>query len=147
MQTTVDIERKASAHWEGEVQKGNGRVKTESGALDQPYSFGRRFGNDAGTNPEELIAAAHAACFTMALSATLTRAGHPPTSLDTNAVVHLRRVESAFSITTIELTVEGVVPGIDAETFAQTAYEAERNCPVSKALAGAEIVLEASLKS
>ncbi len=97
-------------------------------------------------NPEELIGAAHAACFSMALSFALTNAGHPPTSVSTNAVVHLTRTDTGFAIPKIDLVTEGVVPGIDEATFESTAEDAKKNCPVSKALAGVEITLQASLK-
>ena len=143
---TIDIKRTSSAEWSGGVPQGSGTIDLGSGAFHGKYSFNTRMGNEPGTNPEELIAGAHAACFSMALAFALTNAGHPPTSVSTHAVVHLTRTDSGFAIPKIDLVTEGVVPGIDDATFAATAEEAKKNCPVSKVLAGAEITLQASLK-
>jgi osmotically inducible protein OsmC len=118
-----------------------------SGAYEGPYSFGSRFLEEPGTNPEELIAAAHAGCFSMALSGGLGRSGHEVTSISTSAKVTLGKVGEGFQITNIELTTEGVVPGIDEATFLEHAEGAKANCPVSKALAAVEITLNATLAS
>ena len=138
--------RKAEAEWKGTLREGSGQFKSQSGAISGSYSFLTRFENAAGTNPEELIGAAHAACFSMALSAGLTKAGHPPTRIHTTANVHLEKVGEAFGITKIDLETEGEVPGIDAAAFQEQAEGAKANCPVSKALAGVQISLRATLK-
>jgi lipoyl-dependent peroxiredoxin len=143
---TIDIKRTAKAAWNGGVPQGSGSFAVGSGAIQGKYSFNTRMGDEPGTNPEELIGAAHAACFSMALSFALTNAGHAPTSVLTSAVVHLTRTDTGFAIPKIELTTEGVVPGIDEATFRSTAEDAKKNCPVSKALAGVDITLQASLK-
>src|SRR5687768_13611929 len=138
--------RKAEAHWEGNLAEGSGRLKLGSGAFDGPYSFESRFEEgQSATNPEELIGAAHAGCFTMALTAQLTRAGQPPTRIHTTAQVKLEKIGDAFSITKIDLDTEAEVPGIDDATFQRYANEAKENCPVSKALSGTEIGLTAKL--
>jgi osmotically inducible protein OsmC len=137
--------RKASAVWNGSLKEGNGTMKMSSGAYEGPYSFGSRFLEETGTNPEELIAAAHAGCFSMALSGGLGRAGFEVTSISTSAKAFLEKVGEGFQITKIELTTEGVVPGIDEAAFLEAAEGAKANCPVSKALAGVEILLNASL--
>lgn len=139
------ITRSAEAHWNGDVMKGTGSVKLGSGAFEGQYSFNTRFADGVGTNPEELIGAAHAGCFSMALSGVLTRAGTPPAHIHTTAKVSLDKTEAGFVISKILLTTEGEVPGIDAATFAEAANNAKLNCPVSKALAGVEIHLEAKL--
>lgn len=139
--------RKASAVWNGSLKEGNGTMQMGSGAYEGPYSFGSRFLEEPGTNPEELIAAAHAGCFSMALSGGLGRSGHEVTSISTSAKATLEKVGEGFQITTIELTTEGVVPGIDEATFLEHAEGAKANCPVSKALAGVEITLNATLAS
>ena len=136
--------RTASAVWEGTLREGNGRVKLGSGAFEGKYSFVSRFEDGAGTNPEELIGAAHAGCFSMALAAGLTRAGHNPKRISTNANVSLEKVGEAFKITTIELTTKGEVPGIDEQTFLDAAESAKKNCPVSQALTGVDIKLNAT---
>ena len=133
--------RKAHAEWKGALRDGAGEVALGSGAFKGPYSFKSRFENGAGTNPEELIGAAHAGCFTMALTAILSQAGHPPTLLATDAAVHIDKVGDGFEITQIELTTQGQVPGIDAATFQKYAEDAKKGCPVSKALAGTKISL------
>jgi osmotically inducible protein OsmC len=139
------ITRNAEAQWNGDVMKGTGTVKLGSGAFEGQYSFNTRFADGVGTNPEELIGAAHAGCFSMALSGVLTRAGTPPTSIHTSAKVQLDKTEAGFVISKISLTTEGQVPGIDAAAFQAAAENAKVNCPVSKALAGVEISLEAKL--
>jgi lipoyl-dependent peroxiredoxin len=139
--------RKAEAHWEGNLAEGSGRLKLGSGAFDGPYSFKSRFEEgQSATNPEELIGAAHAGCFTMALAAALTRAGQPPNSIDTTAQVKLEKVGDAFSITNIDLNTEAEIPGMDDATFQRFAQDAKQNCPVSKALAGTQIGLNAKLR-
>lgn len=139
--------RRAEAQWEGNLAEGNGRLKLGSGAFDGPYTFKSRFEEgQSATNPEELIGAAHAGCFTMALTAQLTRAGQPPTRIHTTAQVKLEKVGDAFTITNIDLETEGEVPGIDDATFQKHAQDAKQNCPVSKALAGTQINLKATLR-
>ena len=135
--------RTAEAEWNGTLREGKGSFRSGSGAISGAYSFPTRFENAQGTNPEELIGAAHAACFSMALSAGLTKAGHEPQRIRTTATVHLEKVGEGFAITRIELNCEGDVPGIDDATFMEHANAAKTNCPVSKALAGVEISLEA----
>ena len=138
--------RKANAEWNGSLQKGAGTVKLGSGAFEGSYSFPSRFEDGTGTNPEELLAASHAGCFSMALSATLGRNGFEPNSVRTVAKVHLERVDSGFSITRIELDTEADVPNIDDEAFQGFANDAKNNCPISRALGGVgEIVLNAKL--
>src|ERR1700734_70649 len=138
------MQRKASAVWKGGLKDGKGSISAPGGALNNTqYSFKSRFESGTGTNPEELIAAAHAGCFSMALSAALTGAGHPPTRIHTTASVKLEQAGASFTITEIELETEGQVPGIDEATFLSTAEEAKRTCPVSKALAGPQITLKA----
>lgn len=138
---------RASARYEGFGKEGKGSITTKSGVLDkQPYGFGTRFEGVPGTNPEELIAAAHAACFTMALSFGLARAGYAGDTLETSAAVTLDQVDGGFEISKSALTLAARVPGIDAEEFARIAKEAELNCPVSKLL-DCEITLEHSLEN
>ncbi|MCZ6690277.1 MAG: OsmC family protein [Planctomycetota bacterium] len=137
--------RNAEAIWEGNLKSGKGTMKLGSGAYDGPYSFRSRFEDGEGTNPEELIGAAHAGCFSMAFSAGLEKAGHSPERVHTRATVTLEKVEDNFRITKIHLVTEGKVPGIDAGTFREHAEGAKKNCPVSVALAGAEITLDATL--
>jgi lipoyl-dependent peroxiredoxin len=138
---------KAAAEWQGDLRSGTGTF-TAGDTISGNYSFKSRFEDGPGANPEQLIGAAHAACFSMALSNMLAEAGTPPTSIKTDAVVWLRPVEGAPTITKIELTTVGVVPGIDEATFQQQATAAKRDCPVSRALASVpEITLEASLAS
>jgi osmotically inducible protein OsmC len=139
--------RNASAEWKGTLKEGAGEMALGSGSYKGPYSFVSRFENAAGTNPEELIGAAHAGCFSMALAAALGRAGHTPTSIKTTAKVHLGTSDAGPTITRIDLETEGVVPGIDAATFQQHAEGAKKGCVVSRALAGVgEITLTATLK-
>jgi len=137
--------RTAEAEWRGNLTEGKGNIKLGSGAFEGSYDWRSRSADGAGTNPEELIAAAHSGCFSMALSAQLSEAGHPPTRIHTTARVQLDKVEGGFAITRIDLTTEGEVPGIDAATFQAQAEKAKAGCPVSKALAGAEIHLKATL--
>ena len=138
--------RKAKAMWRGTGRDGTGNLSTDSGVLaSTPYSFKTRFETEKGTNPEELIAAAHAGCFTMALTAQLSRAQTPPARIHTDARVTLAKVGDAFAITRIELATEAQVPGIDDAAFQKLAQDAKQNCPVSKALAGTDIHLKAKL--
>lgn len=138
----------AEAVWEGGLKDGKGTVKTGSGAIDGAYSFRTRFEGAqgaAGTNPEELIGAAHAGCFSMALSAGLGKAGFTPTRIRTTAKVYLEKVGEGFKITRIHLATEAAIPNIDEATFRQQAEGAKAGCPVSQALAGAQIDLDAKL--
>ena len=137
----------ASAAWEGKLKDGTGTFRAASGAFSGPFSFATRFEGQKGTNPEELIAAAHAACFSMALSAGLEKAGKPVTRVDTTAACTLEMVSGAATITKMALTVRGKVPGLDQAGFQKAADEAKRGCPVSKALAGIpQITLDAKLE-
>jgi osmotically inducible protein OsmC len=137
--------RKAEARWEGSLQGGGGTMAFGSGAYEGPYSFQSRFEEGDGTNPEELIGAAHAGCFSMFLSLVLGEAGHEPESIETDATVHLDKQDGGFAITRIELATRGRVPGVDAAEFERHADAAKQNCPVSKALA-VEISVDASLE-
>ena len=128
------MDRTAEARWEGDLKGGRGRIRLGSGAFEGSYSFGTRFEGAPGTNPEELLGAAHAGCFTMALSLFLTTAGHPPTRLETTATVHLNKVGENFSITGIDLVTRGTVPGVTAADFQRMAEDAKANCIVSRAL-------------
>lgn len=142
------IEKTASVHWEGPGKKGVGKISTETGALKQfPYGFGSRFEDDRrGTNPEELLGAAHAACFTMAFSFTCDKAGFATDRVDTEAKVRLSKVGEGFTIDHIALTLKATIPDIDEATFQDIAQEAKLNCPVSRALGGvSEITLDATL--
>jgi osmotically inducible protein OsmC len=144
----ADIKRTAKAVWNGDLRGGKGRIASSSGVLkDTPYSFATRFKDAPGTNPEELIAAAHAACYSMAFADTLSSKGYQPERIETRAICLLSpREEGGFKITKMRLETRGQVPGIDETTFRQVAQEAERGCPVSNALrGGVEIELEASL--
>jgi lipoyl-dependent peroxiredoxin len=137
--------RTSEARWEGTLREGHGTMKLGSGAFEGDYSFPSRFESGQGTNPEELIGAAHAGCFSMAFANGLTRAGFAPTRIHTTASVHLDSVEGGFAITRIDLNTEAAVPDIDEATFQDQAATAKANCPVSKVLAGAEIRLSAKL--
>ncbi|WP_038058416.1 OsmC family protein [Thermus amyloliquefaciens] len=138
--------RKANAIWEGGLRNGQGWMKLQSQAFEGPYSYPSRFEEGPGTNPEELIAAAHAGCFSMALAASLERAGFPPKRIATEARVHLEMVEGKATLTRIDLIAEAEVPGITPEKFKEIAQAAKEGCPVSRALAGVgEITLEARL--
>lgn len=139
------MERSASAYWRGSIQRGRGDVTTASGVLKHvPYSYSTRFENAPGTNPEELIAAAHASCFAMALSGALTKAGFEAISIDVTANVAIFKDDSGFTIRSSKLKLRAQVPGIDADKFGVLAEDAKKNCPVSKVL-NAEISLEAKL--
>lgn len=137
--------REAKAQWEGDLRKGKGTMAFGSGAFEGQYSFRSRFEDGPGTNPEELIGAAHAGCFSMAFSNMLAQAGHTPTSVRTTARVHLEPVDGKPTIVRIELICEADVPGIGAESLQQIAAEAKAGCPVSRALAAIDITLEATL--
>ncbi len=141
--------RTSNVVWNGSGPEGSGKITTQSGALtDQPYGVKTRFASEdgkAGTNPEELIAAAHAACFSMALAFQLTGAGHPPEELKTEAKVELVKQEAGWAIPSVKLIVVAKVPGIDAAKFEELAQAAKANCPVSKALKALDITLDAKL--
>lgn len=141
-------EKIASVHWEGQGKKGQGKISTETGALkDYPYGFGSRFEDDRrGTNPEEIVGAAHAACFSMAFSFACDKAGFATESIDTQAKVRLVPQGEGFAIDRIALTMKATVPGIDEAKFQEIAAAAKRDCPLSKALTGVpEVTLEATL--
>ncbi len=137
--------RTAQAAWTGSLKDGSGRMALGSGAWEGQYSFTSRFEEGVGTNPEELIGAAHAGCFSMALTAALGRAGFNPQRVETSARVHLEKTDAGFRIGKIELHTQAHVPGIDAATFQEQAKGAKENCPVSKALTGVSIELDAKL--
>jgi len=137
--------RTSEAVWKGNLREGQGTMKLGSGAFEGRYSFPSRFESGAGTNPEELIGAAHAGCFSMALSAGLSKAGFTPTRIHTRASVYLEKVGEGFEITKIDLETEAQIPGIDEKTFLDYAEGAKKNCPVSKALTGPKISLKAKL--
>jgi osmotically inducible protein OsmC len=137
--------RTSDAIWRGDLRSGQGQIKLGSGAFQGNYSYSSRFEDGEGTNPEELIAAAHAGCFSMALAAALTQASHPPTEIRTKARVHFGPIGGGFAITGIDLSTEASVPGIEAEKFETAALQAKENCPVSKALKIVEIRLLAKL--
>lgn len=139
------VARKAEAEWQGDLRSGQGEMALGSGAYSGPYSFRSRFESGDGTNPEELIGAAHAGCFSMALSAGLTKAGHAPERIHTSATVDLEQQGEGFAITRIRLESEARVPSIDAAEFQAQANAAKADCPVSKAMAGTRIELEAKL--
>jgi len=137
--------RHAEAIWNGTLREGSGTMKVGSGLFDGPYSFPSRFEEGEGTNPEELIGAAHAGCFSMALSGALVRAGFTPQRIHTTAAVHLEKVGEGFKVTRIHLQTQGTVPGLDAATFLEHAETAKATCPISQLLTGAEITLDAEL--
>ena len=138
--------RNGTAEWRGDLQSGGGTFSVDSGLLEGKYSFKTRFEDEPGTNPEELIAAAHASCYSMALSNMLASDGHTAESVKTTAKVHLRMVDGAPTIAQIDLVTEGRVPGIDQAQFTDYAEQAKAGCPVSRALAGVgEITLDATL--
>ena len=140
--------RTANARWDGSLTEGKGTMRMASGSYEGPYSFQSRFEEGDGTNPEELIAAAHAGCFSMALSGELGRAGHEVESVETEATVHIDKVDEGFAIKRIELRTRASVPGIDDSTFQEIAEAAKKGCPVSQALAAVEsIELDAQLTS
>ena len=140
--------RIANAHWEGDFKRGGGTVALSSGAFEGPYNFSGRFEDGAGTNPEELLGAAHAACFAMALSVGLTQAGTPPESLNVKTKVTISQINNGFAITKIDLDLRGKVPGIDEAAFREAAEGAKAGCPLSKALAAVpEINLNATFEA
>jgi osmotically inducible protein OsmC len=138
--------RTSDAEWRGDLKAGHGVIKLGSGAFEGQYSYSSRFAEGVGTNPEELIAAAHAGCFSMALAAALSELGHAPSKIHTTAKVQFGPVPGGFAITRIDLVTSASVPGIDAAAFEKVATEAKENCPVSKALKAIEITLSASLE-
>lgn len=141
------MKRKASAVWKGDLKSGTGTISTDSGALSNaPYGFNTRFGDAKGTNPEELLGAAHAGCFSMALSNILGEAGMTADSIQTEAVVTLDKAEGGFAITAVHLTVVAKIPGADARAFEEAANKAKAGCPVSKVL-NAAITMDARLAS
>ncbi len=137
--------RTATAEWKGDLMGGAGHVALGSGAWEGDYSFATRFGETPGANPEELLGAAHAGCFSMALANSLAKAGHTATSVKTTASVHLGKDDSGFKITRIDLDVVASVPGVDAATFQQHAESTKSGCIISRALAANEITLKATL--
>jgi lipoyl-dependent peroxiredoxin len=138
--------RNGSAEWRGDLQSGSGTVVVGDGIFEGQYSFASRFEEGSGTNPEQLIAASHAACFSMALANILSEAGHAPESVSTSAHVQLRNIDGAPTLTSVELATEGRVPGLDQRQFQEYAEDAKANCPISRALAGIpEIALTAKL--
>jgi osmotically inducible protein OsmC len=141
------VTRTGSAVWEGTLKSGGGNLKLGSGAFEGKYSFASRFENGTGTNPEELIGAAEAACFSMALSLGLEKAGFPPKRIATTAKVKLEQTAGAFRITAIDLETEADVPGIDDAKFQEQAEQMKKNCPISVALSGTQINLHARLAS
>ena len=144
---SVRVSRHAEASWQGTVPDGGGRIALGSGAFEGVFTLRNRVADEVkGTNPEELIAAAEAGCFTMSLASLLEEAGSPPTDLQTTARVRLEQKEGGFRITRISISTVGDVPGFDPERFAALAEQAKATCPVSLALAGTEIVLEARLR-
>jgi osmotically inducible protein OsmC len=138
--------RSANAVWEGDLAHGHGTMRTATASFEGPYTFASRFQEGKGVNPEELIGAAHAGCFSMALSHGLAQGGHTPRRVSTTAKVHLDKGDAGFRITTIELNCEADVPGISGEEFQKAAEDARVNCPVAQALKGVEIKLQAVLK-
>lgn len=141
------MERKSEARWTGDLKTGNGHLKLGSGAFEGQFSFSSRFESGTGTNPEELLAAAHAGCFSMALNAALGRAGKQPTSIETTATVHLSKGDAGFVISGITLSTRGDVPGLSAAEFQKYAEETKTGCIVSKALSAVPMTLDAHLVS
>ncbi|HET7320952.1 MAG TPA: OsmC family peroxiredoxin [Longimicrobiaceae bacterium] len=135
----------ANATWEGGLKGGNGKFEGKSGIISGAYSFGTRFGGEAGTNPEELLAAAEAACYSMALAAGLEAAGTPAQSVHTEAACTVEPVEGGFKISTMKLKVNAKVPGVSKDAFQKAAQDTKSGCPVSKALAGVDISVDATL--
>lgn len=139
--------RKANAEWNGTLKDGNGKMTTETGVLkDAKYTFGTRFESVPGTNPEELIGAAHAGCFSMAFAGNLVRAGFDPKNVKTEDKVHIEKVGDGFTITKIEVHTEAEVPDLDEQTFQELAEKTKDTCPVSRALTGTKFELHAKLK-
>jgi len=142
----MQINKTASAHWEGDLKQGKGNISTQSGALDrQPYGFNTRFEDAAGTNPEELIGAAHAGCFSMAFSMLLGEEGFTPDGIDTKATVTLEKQDDGFAVTAVHLDMRARIPGIDLGKFEEVANKAKTGCPISKLLK-ADITLDAVLE-
>lgn len=141
------MNRTASARWSGDLKAGTGSVRLGSGMFEGPYSFSTRFESTPGTNPEELLGASHAACFTMALAAALAKGGHAPTSIDTTATVSLEKGDAGFSIARIALVTKGVVPGVAAEEFQRLAEETKTGCIISRALSAVPMTVDAQLAS
>jgi len=142
------VTRTAQASWQGDLAEGGGRIGVGSGAYEGPFTLRARVEDvERSTNPEELIGAAHAGCFTMSLANLLSESGHPPADLKTSAKVRLEQLDTGFAITNIALDTVGDVPGVDADTFGRLARQAKDTCPVSRALSGTEITLEARLAS
>jgi len=139
--------RTSEAEWQGNLQQGKGTIKLGSGAFEGKYSFSSRFEEEPGTNPEELVGAAHAGCFSMFLAAVLSRQGYIPKRVHTTAQVRLERVGDGFKITRIQLNTEAEVPGIDEQTFQEAAATSKKNCPISQALAATDIEMQAKLVS
>jgi lipoyl-dependent peroxiredoxin len=143
---SIRVVRRSEASWQGTVPDGGGRIALGSGAFEGPFTLRARVEDvEKATNPEELIGAAEAGCYTMSLANLLSEQGHPPEDLRTTAKVTLQQLETGFSITKIELSTVGEVPGVDAARFAELAEQAKATCPVSRALSGTEITLEATL--
>jgi lipoyl-dependent peroxiredoxin len=141
------MQRKASAVWQGDLKSGKGKISTESGTLkDTQYSFSTRFENGVGTNPEELIAAAHAGCFSMALSAELGKAGFTATSINTTATVTMEKTDAGFTVTESHLDLVAKVPNVDQATFTTIANGAKAGCPISRLL-NAKVSLDAKLEA
>ena len=141
----ITMDRRADARWNGDLKGGNGSVKLGSGAFEGQYSFSSRFESGTGTNPEELLGAAHAACFSMALAAGLGKAGHSPKSVETTATVHLTKGDAGFSISSIDLVTRGDVPGLSAGEFTKFAEDTKVGCIVSRALASVPMTVQATL--
>jgi osmotically inducible protein OsmC len=141
------VERTAEARWDGELKSGKGNIKLGSGAFEGPYSFGTRFESSPGTNPEELIGAALAACFSMALAATLGKTGHPATRVESTATVHLEKVGEGSGITRIGLKTRGVVPGLSEDEFKKVAEQTGKTCIIARVLGAVPISVSASLSS
>ena len=139
------MDRKADARWNGDLKSGNGTIKLESGSFEGPYSFTSRFEHGKGTNPEELIGAAYAGCFSMALAAGLGKAGHSPKSVSTTATVHITKGDAGFSISGIDLVTVGDVPGLSAAEFAKFAEDTKTGCIISRALSAVPMTVDAKL--
>ncbi len=141
------MKKSASAHWEGSLKEGTGTISTGSGAMkENPYGFNTRFEDAPGTNPEELVAAAHAGCFSMAFSMLLGEAGFTPDSIDTKATATLEKQSDGFAVTTLDLDMKARIPGIEKSKFEEIANKAKEGCPISKLL-NANITLKAELQS
>ena len=141
------MKRSSEAVWSGDLKNGNGTVKLGSGAFTGPYSFNSRFEDGGDTNPEELVAAAHAGCYSMALASALSTAGHIPESVQTTAMVHLEKSDDGMGISRIELSTRVVVSGVDESTFQKLAEEAKNGCIISRALSAVPIELDATIDS